>query len=267
VRKRRLRLHDPEDGFELVVFGLPISMVPLVAPDLVEQSPRWQAAVEQLQTVATQAMQLWLTEPAEALCGAPSGVVVGGFVEPYDTWADMSQLVPQEAVGSATVAYFCNAFAESGPAPPRGEADGWLAEQTALVRAHALRFLERDVAALWPLAAEPLTRAFNWDLLVAPGDATGPDRLRSQYLRANVEPSERYVLSVPGTSAARLPPDDTGYGNLYAVGDWTACVLNAGCVEAAVISGMVAANAIHRTYGDPARVEQIIGTDENGGSG
>jgi len=66
----------------------------------------------------------------------------------------------------------------------------------------------------------------------------------SKYVRVNAVGSERYVLSLPGTSRYRIAPDDTGFRNLYAVGDWTRCTLNAGCVEAAVISGMIAARAI-----------------------
>ena len=46
-----------------------------------------------------------------------------------------------------------------------------------------------------------------------------------------------------------------------AAGDWTACHLNAGCVEAAVISGMLAANAIHAACNNQAAVELIIGID------
>ena len=37
---------------------------------------------------------------------------------------------------------------------------------------------------------------------------------------------------------------DSGFANLFPVGDWTACVLNTGCMEAATISGMLAAEAI-----------------------
>ena len=51
-----------------------------------------------------------------------TGIVVSGFVEPFDTWADMSQLAAQEKVnGSTTVAYFCNVLADAPP-PARGEA-------------------------------------------------------------------------------------------------------------------------------------------------
>jgi uncharacterized protein with NAD-binding domain and iron-sulfur cluster len=250
-----------EDGFELVVFGLPISCVENVAPDLVAQSDAWKAAVDHLVTVPTQALQLWLDRPASDLGGAGDGAVLGGFVEPFDTWADMAQLVSQERVGgAATVAYFCNVADDSAP-PTRGSAGAqqWLDEQAALVHARALRFLRRDIASLWPDAVHPVTGEFDWNLLVAPVQATGPARLDAQYSRANVEPSERYVLSVPGSGVHRIAPADTGFANLYAAGDWTSCMLDSGCVEAAVISGMLAANGIHLAQGAEDRVRPILG--------
>ena len=242
--------------FDLVVFALPISCVPNVASELMTASARWADAVDYIRTVPTQAMQLWLAQP---VANVAAGTVLSGFVEPFDTWADMDQLVVQEEVtGSETVAYFCNVLADAPP-PPRGNADEWLGDQLELVRFQAQRFLSGDIADIWPESVNEITREFDWNLLVSPSGQTGPDRLNDQYLRANVEPSERYVLSVPGSSAYRFQPDETGFGNLYAVGDWTECGLNAGCVEAAVISGMLAANAIHTAYGDPANVDEVIG--------
>jgi hypothetical protein len=63
------------------------------------------------------------------------------------------------------------------------------------------------------------------------------------------------VLSVPGSSSARLPSAGTGYRNLVMAGDWTRTAIGAGCVEAAVMSGMHAARAL---CGTPA---QISGDD------
>src|SRR5690606_14174523 len=59
--------------------------------------------------------------------------------------------------------------------------------------------------------------------------------------RVNIDPSERYTLSVPGSTEARVACADTGVENLLIAGDWTwNPVLNAGCVEATVASGMEA---------------------------
>ena len=45
-------------------------------------------------------------------------------------------------------------------------------------------------------------------------------------------------------SGFRLHPGRSGFSNLFLAGDWTSNVVNAGCVEAAVISGRLAAHAI-----------------------
>jgi len=66
------------------------------------------------------------------------------------------------------------------------------------------------------------------------------------------------VLSVVGSTVFRLPAHDPAtFPNLYLAGDWTVCNLNAGCMEAATMSGMLCSNAID---GYPTRAE-IIGAD------
>ena len=76
--------------------------------------------------------------------------------------------------------------------------------------------------------------------------ATGASRLDDQYWRANVDPSDLYVQSLPGTDQYRLKPGSTGFDNLVVAGDWTDSGLNAGCVEAATRSGQLAAQAVER---------------------
>jgi hypothetical protein len=73
---------------------------------------------------------------------------------------------------------------------------------------------------------------------------TGANRFDGQFWRANVDPSDRYVLSLPGSGRHRLRPDRSGFDNLYLAGDWADSGLNAGCVEAATMSGLQAANAV-----------------------
>ncbi|MBC7172823.1 MAG: hypothetical protein H5U40_10365 [Polyangiaceae bacterium] len=52
------------------------------------------------------------------------------------------------------------------------------------------------------------------------------------------------MLSVKGSSAHRLHPAESGFSNLYLAGDWTRCGIDAGCVEAATISGLLCAEGI-----------------------
>ena len=68
--------------------------------------------------------------------------------------------------------------------------------------------------------------------------------LDSQYWRANVDPSDQYVQSLPASGASRLQANESGYRNLFLAGDWINCGLNAGCIESAVMAGVQAANAV-----------------------
>ena len=80
--------------------------------------------------------------------------------------------------------------------------------------------------------------------LVLPDAVSLKARLDAQYLRANIDPTELYVLSPPGAQQYRLAPDQSGFDNLVLAGDWTRTAINAGCVEAAVMSGMAASRAL-----------------------
>jgi uncharacterized protein with NAD-binding domain and iron-sulfur cluster len=250
------RLLTAGRDFDLLVFGISLGAVPMVCPELLAASPRWREMVEHVETVQTQAFQLWLSAPVEALGWPWPQATVGSYVEPFDTWADMRQVLHHESWPAAgaprAVAYFCNVL----PTPPGGvPADpAYPTRMHETVRANAVAFLRRDMAHLWPRCLDPATGDFRWDLLAGAAGA-GEARFASQFWRANVEPSDRYVLSLPGTDRYRLRPDGTGYDNLYVVGDWVDCGFNLGCVEAAVMSGMLAAHAIQ---GLPA-LDEIVG--------
>jgi uncharacterized protein with NAD-binding domain and iron-sulfur cluster len=110
--------------------------------------------------------------------------------------------------------------------------------------------LDHYLGHLWPLATQPENpNELNWDLVV------------SQYYRANIDPSERYVLCVKDSVQYRLKPGDSKFANLYLAGDWTDNgLLSLGCVESAVLGGMQAANAILPQFGYPP--VEIIGWAE-----
>ena len=130
------------------------------------------------------------------------------------------------------------------------------------MRRAVVNLLSNGVDVMWKNACQEVDgrRAFRWDLLIdrRPGVHAGEERVDAQYFRANVSDSERFVLSVPGSSQFRLGANDPGeFSNLYLAGDWTQCTINAGCMEAATISGMLCALALS---GFPSR-RQISGVD------
>lgn len=65
-----------------------------------------------------------------------------------------------------------------------------------------------------------------------------------QHFQANTIGSERYTLSLPGSIGFRISPLDASVRNMSLAGDWTHCGFNAGCIEAAAMSGLLAARAI-----------------------
>ena len=84
----------------------------------------------------------------------------------------------------------------------------------------------------------------QWDLFFDPQERCGQKRLEAQYLRVNINPSDRYVLSITGSVSARMRADEFGVDNLYLAGDWVRTGINAGCIEASVMAGRAAAAAI-----------------------
>jgi len=192
-------------------------------------------------------------------------LALSAFVHPFETWADMSHLIREESwkVNPKAIAYFCSVLKD--PVSPGDiTAGSYPKRRRQEVQDSAIRYLNNDIAQLWPRAVGRRGK-FKWDLLIDPKEKTpgrktparNRARFESQHWTANVNPSDRYVLSLPGSQKYRISPLDNTYDNLTIAGDWTTCGLDAGCVEAAVISGRLAAHAISSS---PA-LEDIVAFD------
>jgi uncharacterized protein with NAD-binding domain and iron-sulfur cluster len=232
--------------YDVLVMGISLGAFPHVCQELITQSPRWQRMVEALKTNQTLGMQLWLSKSLAELGWRAQPTVMTGYAEPLNTYADMAQLIPRELWPPGAVkdiAYFTAPLMDAPVIPPFTDHDFPRREHERL-KELSLRWLREWTGALWPDAPRYNPTALDWGLLVAPPGAQGVGRFDSQFWRANIDPSERYVLSLPGSTAARLGSHDADFPNLYLAGDWTLTGLNAGCVEAAVMSGLQASQAI-----------------------
>ena len=211
-----------KDGFDQVVLGISLAAIPAIAPELLAASARFARMTREVQTVRTQAWQAWLNTDAAGL-GWPHGPpVLSNYLDPLNTWADMSFLLPREQNPAEveSVHYFCGPMLDS--VPPQ-QAPQHVAQNVAA--------LQQELAgSLWPGALHH--GAFNQALI------------EHQYRRANTNPSDRYVLTLPGTTESRLRAGDSGFENLTLAGDWTRNQFNVGCVEATVMSGRLASQAI-----------------------
>src|SRR6266540_1147396 len=250
--------HEPEilkkgEHFDLAVLGISVAALPPICRELIEDdgNPRFRAMIDNSHTVMTQAFQLWLNRPLHGL-GWPfrNNSIMTAYVEPLDTYANMSHLIPREAwppeARVESIAYFCGVL-EDRPDDTQQRAD----DRT---RANAIAYLQRDANVIWPGSSDR-HGSFDWRLLVDEGRQRS-ERFRSQFWIGNFQPTERYVLTPAGSVQHRLGADESGYENLYLAGDWVKTALDAGCVEAAAMAGMQASRAI---CGVP---EVIVGEDQ-----
>jgi uncharacterized protein with NAD-binding domain and iron-sulfur cluster len=230
--------------FDQVVLATSLGMVELIAAELIADRPEWRDMTTYLRTVATQAFQLWLRPNESQLGWHQPGVTTSGYVAPFDTWASMPQTLwaedwPNED-SPRTVAYFCGAFDAAWP-PDDDHAD-YVAGCRERVLTNAVTYLDHHVGLYLP--GSVTQNGFEWHLLSGVNGDRGAAALDRQHVSVNVDPSDRYVQSVPGSDKYRLRSDESGYDNLVLAGDWTDSGINAGCIEAAVMSGLQAANAL-----------------------
>lgn len=240
--------------FDKVIMAMSLDSLRDTCKPLIAKSGAWAAMMGNMRTTRTQALQLWLDTDLAGLGGPyvrppqppgnppppnPMGPIATNFQKPFDTWSDMSHLNSAESwpvPAPKTVAYFCSVMPDTA-APDEQHA------ANAAVLKGAEAWMNSQLHTLWTRAGT--STAFNWNVLHVLTPATGPARLQQQFWQANINPSERYVLSLPGTLRDRLSPGASGFENLYLAGDWTKTPdVNAGCVEVAAMSGLMAAAAL-----------------------
>lgn len=255
---------DLEQGrdFDQVVFGIPIGAVRFLCGELIAnpRTPQWKRMVEHVKSVQTESAQLWFTEDLQALGWPGPQPLLSLFVEPYNTWADMSQVLEFEAwsggVEAKDVSYFTGA--QRGPTdPPLPDEDpDFERRMTAAAEADLLKFLKCEdtgphgegiggVTTLMPNAMDARNPpSLDYSLLVDPRDRRGEARVAWQFWKSNCGPSERCTISLPGTNAYRMRADATGYDNLFVTGDWIDNDLHIAFMEASFQSGILTARAV-----------------------
>jgi uncharacterized protein with NAD-binding domain and iron-sulfur cluster len=230
--------------FDHVVLAVSVGMLPIVAEELIDDRIDWREMTTRVRTVATHAFQIWLRPDEPALGWHEPAVTISAYLRPFETWASMPQTLWSEDWPyddrPGTVAYFCGTLDATWPTSESGAA--YLQRYQQQVASDATEFIDRNLRPFFPNAVTD--NGFDWQLLSGVNGERGRAALDTQHVSVNVDPSDRYVQSVPGTERYRLRPDESGYDNLVLAGDWTDCAMNAGCIEAAVMSGLIAANAI-----------------------
>ena len=230
--------------FDHVVLAVSLGMIPVVAQELIDDRPEWRELTTHVRTVATQAFQLWLRPDEQALGWPRPDATITAYARPFETWASMPQTLwaedwPEKDRPGA-VAYFCGSL--DAQWPTKEDHDSYVRRCRDGVYVDAAEFIDRHLRLFYPNAFTE--QGFAWHQLCGANGLRGAAALATQHVSVNIDPSDRYVQSVPGSDQHRLRPDESGYDNVVLAGDWTDCGMNAGCIEAAVMSGLEAANAL-----------------------
>ena len=243
--------------FDHLVLAIPVGAHPVICGDLMRASARYREMVHKVQTVQTFGVQVWLDRDVQALGwpvpsidGRPQPAVVDSYADPLNSFADNSHLIAMEdwraPVVPRTLLYFCGPLADERPPLEFAPASdlAFPAQQSQRVKDMAIAWFGQYTRAILPGACLPGEAGLDWAALTDAQGRSGVARFDAQFWRANIDPSERYVLSVAGSTKHRLAADDSQFGNLVLAGDWVDNGFAVGCVESATLGGLQAARAI-----------------------
>jgi uncharacterized protein with NAD-binding domain and iron-sulfur cluster len=235
--------------FDDVVLGIGIGAFSTICKDLICHTRGWREMVDGVKTTATVAFQAWTTvDMRDIVCGHDR-TALSGFVLPLDTWADLSLMLPLEKWPQPPpkgLAYFVGSLVDDPKAPPPPFCEhSYPAKMLWQQRRRMLHWVENNLHFLWPGIKGP-GNTIRWDRFFDYRAYCPATRRRffAQYPRVNINPSDRYVLSVPGSVSKRMEAGKSGVHNLFLAGDWVRTGINAGCIEASVMAGRAAAAAI-----------------------
>lgn len=253
-RRRLVRGVD----FDHVVLATPVATLPHVAPALLDHpvaGERWRRMTERIKTAATQSVQLWVdTATSDLGWAAPPGptdrYVGATFGQDLTCFCDFSDLVAEECWPEDNtpqgLIYLIGALPDPDEVPSFDD-HSYPDRRLEQVKWTTAQYL-RTIGPLLPGSARsPIDpRSFDFDLLV-PFDGRrgrGVNQIASQYFKVNIDPNERYTLSVAGTVTDRPEAWESGFTNLALAGDWIYNGYNVGSFEAAVMGGKLACLAL-----------------------
>jgi uncharacterized protein with NAD-binding domain and iron-sulfur cluster len=259
--------------YDKLVFAISIGAVPFLCKELLAARQDWRDMVAHVETAQTQTMQLWFNKTTTELgwdipFKNPTDTVIGAtYVAPLDGQVDFTHLLQWEdwpAAGTPkSLWYFSGLMADYDAPPPFTDTD-YPRRQDERVKYQCIQYLQASIGPLLPKATTNVNHpagdpiGLDFSLLVGHDEANagvGVKRFDQQFWRANIDPTERYVLSPPGSTRYRLKAWGSGFDNLVLAGDWIYTGLNVGSVEGTVMGGRLASHAIS---GVPA-LDRIIG--------
>ncbi|WP_417731786.1 NAD(P)-binding protein [Rosistilla oblonga] len=245
--QEKLELRHGTD-FDKIVLAVALGALPLHCQELIENSPDLRKMVLGMPTIGTQSFQLWMSEDRHGLGWQGDATILDSYL---DSWADFSHLEAVESFPPQTVksiAYFSRTLPEPDAPPPVGPNPAYPVERTEWVKRSRRDEFLGGATGMKPIWTDSYTAEgeFRWDRLVdlQSPESVGKDRFDAQFWCANVNPTDRYIQSLAGTTQYRVGAGESGFENVVLAGDWIRTGLNVGCIESATNGGLMAARAI-----------------------
>ncbi|SFF52147.1 flavin monoamine oxidase family protein [Thermoflexibacter ruber] len=252
------------EDFDAVILGIPVAALGGengICKEIINANDSWQKMYQNVKTTATQSVQAWISKDYTALGmdlaqwgiqkGATPNLVT--YASPLYSWIDMSIVLPQESWQEGKqppmLLYYCGSMTDPDYIPPFSDTQYPQKEIDRLVYT-TQQWLNDNMGYFFPNATSiEYPQGFDLSILFDMYDrpnATPNEKLLSQYLRVNVNPWDRYTLSIPNSGFYRLKTDQSGYKNLFLTGDWIDFGVNVGYIEGAVNSGFQAGQAVRK---------------------
>ncbi len=148
----------------------------------------------------------------------------GGYAQPFNTIADMSQLIARESWPAngppGAILYFCGPMSDPSVEPATTDHDFPIIQQQG-VRVRSAQWVRTNMDFLLPRSVytgypQGFPDTFDFGVLYNLTNPQAMDAYRfdAQFWRANIDPSELYVLSLKGSTKYRLRPGRSGFKNL-----------------------------------------------------
>jgi uncharacterized protein with NAD-binding domain and iron-sulfur cluster len=245
--------------FDYVVLATPVGTLEHTCGAVIAHpaaGDAWRNMVTSIKTAASQQVQIWLKAPTTQLgwdaAPGPTDRYVGPlYNQDLTSFCDFSSIIDCEQWPADRrplgLIYFIGALSDPDPIPPFDDHE-YPARQRERIKWATIQYL-RNIDGLLPGATTKtfVSPSFDFDLLAAydPAHAgRGVAQFDQQYVRANIDPNERYTLSVKGSVRFRLEAWDSKFDNLVLAGDWIYTGFNVGSFEGAVMGGKLATLAL-----------------------
>ena len=232
--------------FDIVVYGMPVATLPHLCPELLQMSPALKAAYTFVGRTTSIQLQLWINEDWSKIKEGPYNMYTALNRQNDEfMFADCNYLKLEDwdsldvnTSGSQFVTFMTNIE----ECPPRNNTQ-FVFEQQAKADKLVISKIENaeSFRTFWPGAFNE--GQFDWNILTDPENRVGKGRFDAQYLRVNINPSDRLTQFHSGTSKYRITTDGAGFDNIYFTGDWIQNGYNC-CTEGAITAGLLTAKAI-----------------------